>query len=142
MTRRQLARQDSRTRSPPPCLRPRCGSVDYSSAKANVSKGPSDLRELSMWPEQILSDVMSHPGGCLRRRRLEDFLSNGIIMHSDFTGKGSVEATFKILGKVAKACIDETRAWSPCCFVSDHVEDVTRFHMFSVCLCLLSVLSP
>ena len=74
---------------------------------------------LGSWPSTILARLFSAPvedarfesfpddeltvrGAFLRRRRLEALLQDGLVLHTNFSGKGSVETCFAIFDKVGK----------------------------------------
>ena len=74
------------------------GSVEYMLGASDVNKmGPSSFEELSAWPDTMLMDWLAQPGGKARMGRLVGVLQEGLIMHSDCSGKLSPEATLMLL---------------------------------------------
>ena len=74
------------------------GSLDYMAA-ANRPLGPQSFIELGSWPSDYLKWVVQS------RRRRARFLStiqNRLVLHTQYSGKGSVEMCYKLLGIAMK----------------------------------------
>jgi hypothetical protein len=78
------------------------GTFDYYRNQRGKPEGYASLSELADWPADLVVKMFSGPAGLIRRRRFENNLERGVVMHTDFSGKGSVETVMKILDKAAK----------------------------------------
>ena len=73
-------------------------------AAAVLQKGFATLEDLVNWPGELLQRIFGkdEPDAFLRRRRLEAALMHGLALHTDFSGKGSVELCLELLSVVGK----------------------------------------
>jgi ABC-type polysaccharide/polyol phosphate transport system ATPase subunit len=72
---------------------------------AGIPEGYKSITELAEWPREKLIAIFgagSPSGASQRRRRFESVLQYGMMMHTDFTGKGSVEQAMRMLGVTAE----------------------------------------
>jgi hypothetical protein len=81
----------------------RGGSFEYfqQMQAAGIPEGYKSITELAEWPREKLIAIFgagSPSGASQRRRRFESVLQYGMMMHTDFTGKGSVEQAMRMLG--------------------------------------------
>jgi hypothetical protein len=81
----------------------RGGTFDYfqQMQAAGIPEGYKSITELAEWPREKLMAIFgadSPSGASQRRSRFESVLQYGMMMHTDFTGKGSVEQTMRMLG--------------------------------------------
>jgi hypothetical protein len=68
---------------------------------AGIPEGYKSITELAEWPREKLMAIFgadSPSGASQRRSRFESVLQYGMMMHTDFTGKGSVEQAMRMLG--------------------------------------------
>lgn len=76
------------------------GSESFHKFTNNWPPGPSTPGEFAQWPKTITSAILTDnrvPFGNERRSRLESLLENGVVVHTDFSGKHSPEATLLML---------------------------------------------
>lgn len=79
------------------------GSFEYYACMEGMPKGPQTLPELASYPKQLFKQIFSkEDGSSMRRRRFEALIQHGVMLHTDFTGKGSVETTFRIMEWASK----------------------------------------
>ena len=71
--------------------------------------GFETLESLDKWPTELLRRIFGGGGSSdskvmsfLYRRRLEALLQHGLVLHTDFSGKGSVEMAFRLLDIAGK----------------------------------------
>ena len=72
---------------------------------AGVPEGYKTIADLAERPMEKLLAIFgedSPPGASPRRRRFESMLQYGMMLHTDFTGKGSVEQVMRMLGVAAE----------------------------------------
>jgi hypothetical protein len=62
------------------------------------------LEELLEWPKHIFLALFGDgvKGSVARRRRFESVLGHGTVVHTDFSGKGSVEQAFRMMDVTVK----------------------------------------
>lgn len=87
--------------------RARGGSVDYLVAEAALPEGPRSVEELATWPSQIAEVACGPPehsfpapspvGWEHRRASTEAVLRGGIVLETDFSGKGCAECSMAAL---------------------------------------------
>lgn len=77
------------------------GTSDYFAAMHGRPNGPQTIEELSRWPATLLEKALSGDDGVQKRRRLETALQCGLVLHTDFSGKASVEVSLRMLGVAA-----------------------------------------
>jgi hypothetical protein len=83
------------------------GSVDYYTKFGTLPYGPASVEDFTDWPQITLKNIFGCPrdgplavvGAVVRRRRFERALEGGVAMHTDFSGKGSVETSLRMLSK-------------------------------------------
>lgn len=79
----------------------RGGSIDYLCCNSELPVGPTTVEEAADWPCSLLKSLMSGPQGHLRKRRLEAVWQDGLVLHSDFSGRGSVEVGHNMVASAA-----------------------------------------
>lgn len=75
----------------------RGGSIDYLAKSSGLRSGPASVTEAGNWPVAYLEQLVADSGGDVRKRRFEGCLQHGVVMHTDFSGRASVEAAFELL---------------------------------------------
>ena len=75
------------------------GSFEYFAATDGLKKSCfTSLELLSQWPTKLIEAIFSDKEhGPIRKRRFESVLQCGMTLHTCFSGKGSVEQTFRML---------------------------------------------
>jgi hypothetical protein len=78
------------------------GTPDYYAQYSHLIPGPRNPEELSRCPRSLLLSLFggSSNDAVLRRRRFERILEGGFVLHTDFSGKGSIETA------IAMLCVD------------------------------------
>ena len=84
-----------------------------------VLRGFQTAESLGCWPTEILGtlfgtvseDDLEVRKAFLRRRRTEALLQDGVVLHTDYSGKGSVEAALRILDIAGKDMGGGAGAW-------------------------------
>ncbi|CAE7282990.1 unnamed protein product [Symbiodinium sp. CCMP2592] len=75
------------------------GRTAQAAAKQNFLPGFATVESLEQWPTELLLRIFGKEQGDTgfrRRRRLEAALQHGLVLHTDFSGKGSVEQMLRM----------------------------------------------
>eukprot|EP00974_Lingulodinium_polyedra_P115315 11154829-Lingulodinium_polyedra.AAC.1 len=119
----------------------RGGSFEYYQAMKDtgIREGFDSIARLAAWPKEELLAIFgndSPPGATQRRRRFESILQYGMMLHTDFSGKGSVEQAMRMLAASAEDLKRERkRDARVSCHASDSKPDGThgQSHGSAVC---------
>ena len=114
-------------------LLPVLGNLSSEDVPLVVPKGPDGLYALAQWLPTTLLDIWSQSPtepdahqASLRRRRAECFMQEGVCLHTDFSGKGSVEHAFRMFagGVEEPGCSERGKVGS---FFQQQPEDSFRW---------------
>ena len=110
---------------------------------AEMAMGFETLESLDKWPTEFLRRIYgggdssdAHVMSFLCRRRMEALLQHGLVLHTDFSGKGSVEMAFRILdiaGKEPSGLICFSRCLSALCGGSLDLSCCKGFRIAHIC---------
>ena len=92
---------------PGPRKERKLGRTAHAAAKQNYPKGFPTVESLEQWPTELLQRIFGKEqgdAGFRRRRRLEASLQHGLALHTDSSGKGSVEQMLRMFDVAAKDC--------------------------------------
>ena len=82
------------------------GSKYYHEKKKHLRDGPATVNEFSRWPVQLAQDLTMGSAfdaeANLRRRRLQNSLGLGVVVHSDYTGWAGPENAMATAGEGLK----------------------------------------
>ena len=83
------------------------GRTANAAARQNFVAGFPTVESLEQWPTELLQRIFGIEQGDTgfhRRRRLEASLQYGLVLHTDFSGKGSVEQALRMFDVAGKDC--------------------------------------
>ena len=80
------------------------GTFDYFTATDGMPSGYTCVTELAEYPRGLFLALFGADvrGSAPRRRRFESLLSHGLVLHTDFSGKGTVEQAFRMIDLLSK----------------------------------------
>jgi hypothetical protein len=80
------------------------GTFEYFAATEGIPSGYTSITELAEYPKSLFLALFGADvaGSAPRRRRFESLLSHGLVLHTDFSGKGTVEQSFRMIDVTAK----------------------------------------
>ena len=89
----------------PPKKKVRGASVDYLMCRAHLPEGPASLAELADWPAWVAKVLCSphehmpasRPDWQTRRDTTQTLLRFGLVLDTDFSGKGCAEVAMQCL---------------------------------------------
>ena len=66
--------------------------------EAGFPYGFKNIEEYARWPHWLVEQALKGPLATARKRRLEALFSPGVAMHTDCTGRMSIETVFRMMG--------------------------------------------
>jgi hypothetical protein len=70
--------------------------MDYYVRANALPNGPLNTSEFEHWPSRHVECMLAGNGGAVFKNRIESLYENGLLIHSDFSGKLSPETVFRL----------------------------------------------
>lgn len=98
---------------------PRYGGSQRYHTASKAHLGPASLAAFASWPKAVIEALTQGCDGdslasICRKRRLQNAVGSGIILHTDFSGKQCVETAVRMLGQELETQCLVNRGTVPC----------------------------
>eukprot|EP00974_Lingulodinium_polyedra_P021591 2085409-Lingulodinium_polyedra.AAC.1 len=73
------------------------GSLEWHEARAELRPGPTSVPDLFNWPTRCVDEMRAELPACMPR--LAGHISAGVVLHTQYSGKGTAESAFAKVGE-------------------------------------------